>query len=63
MTPFILSRNFDLMALKNNDGAWPQSRLSDTKKTNRWLHGDAKDVAYRFNYLLYRKWVELGGLK
>jgi hypothetical protein len=56
-------RNYDLMTLKNDDGAWPQSRLSDTKKTNRWLHGDAKDVAYRFNYLLYIKWVELGGLK
>jgi hypothetical protein len=57
------TRNYDLMTLKNSDGAWPQSRLSDVKKTNRWLHGDAKDVAYRFNYLLYRKWVELGGLK
>jgi hypothetical protein len=56
-------RNHDLMAFKNEDDAWPQSRLSDDTKQNRWLHGDAKDVAYRFNYLLYRKWVELGGLK
>ncbi|HEY5812160.1 MAG TPA: hypothetical protein VIT23_05875 [Terrimicrobiaceae bacterium] len=56
-------RNYDLMSLKNEDGAWPQSRLSNDKQLNRWLHGDAKDVAYRFNYLLYKKWVELGELK
>jgi hypothetical protein len=62
------TRNYDLMDLKNEDNGWPPSRMSNDKDKlpdgrGRWKHGDAKDVAYRFNYLLYRKWVELGGLK
>ena len=29
----------------------------------RWLHSDMKDVAYYYNYELYRYIVEQGGLK
>jgi hypothetical protein len=62
------TRNYDLMDLRNEDDAWPPSRMTDGRDKlpdgrGRWKHGDAKDVAYRFNYLLYRTWVELGGLK
>jgi hypothetical protein len=62
------TRNFDLQNFTNSDGEWPAGRMSnDADKLpdgrGRWKHGDAKDVAYRFNYLLYRKWVELGELK
>jgi len=46
-------RNVDLMTKK--DG-WPHS-------DGRWHHGDAKDVAYRFNHPLWESWVTLGGLK
>ncbi len=46
-------RNIDLMSKK--DG-WPHA-------DGRWHHGDAKDVAYRFNHPLWESWVELGGLK
>jgi len=61
-------RNVDLMTMTNDDEAWPQARLSDPTKVTpegkgRWLHGDAKDVAYRYNYLLWKNWVNLGGLK
>ena len=61
-------RNIDLMTQTNDDGAWPPARLNDPTKVTetgegRWLHGDAKDVAYRYNYLLWKSWVDLGGLK
>jgi len=46
-------RNIDLMDLK--DG-WPRTG-------GRWLHSDAKNVAYRYNHLLWEKWIELGELK
>ena len=46
-------RNVNLMDLK--DG-WPRS-------AGRWLHSDAKNVAYRYNYKLWEKWVDDGGLR
>ena len=53
--------NFDLSSPGFQDG-WPQERLDSSFKSQRWLHGDAKDVAYRFNHGLFQKWVELGKL-
>jgi hypothetical protein len=41
--------------------AWPQERVS-SKWESRWLHSDAKDVAYFFNHLLWKEWVTLGEL-
>jgi len=58
ISKFGQTRNRNLMLLKNAYGAWPDSREHD-----RWLHGDAKDVAFRFNYMLYKDLAELGGLK
>ncbi len=53
-------RNRDLMNYQNG---WPWSRLSDEKLNNRWLHSDLKNVAYMFNYPVWKEWVTLGGLK
>ena len=57
----------NLMDLKSNDGTadgsyWPQERLQ-SKMGGRWLHSDAKNVAYFFNYPLYVDWVKRGNLK
>ncbi|MDP1580082.1 MAG: hypothetical protein Q8M02_07380 [Candidatus Didemnitutus sp.] len=46
-------RNVNLMDLKNG---WPRS-------AGRWLHSDAKNVAYRYNHKLWEKWVDDGGLR
>jgi hypothetical protein len=53
-------QNYDLM---NYENGWPQVRLNDQDQKNRWFHGDAKDIAYTFNYLLWQQWVQLGSLK
>ena len=29
----------------------------------RWLHSDMKDVAFWYNYNLYEKFIEVGGLE
>jgi hypothetical protein len=29
--------------------------------TPRWLHSDAREIAYIYNYKLFNKWVDLGG--
>jgi hypothetical protein len=48
---------------------WPQARLikrSDmliNTNIGRWFHSDAKDVAYRYNYPMWNKYVEIGDLK
>jgi hypothetical protein len=54
------AQNFDLMNFENG---WPQARLNDQDDKNRWFHGDAKDIAYPFNYPLWKQWVQLGSLK
>ena len=54
------TRNVDLMT--KQDG-WPKGRLDDNDKKNRWLHSDAKNIAYRYNYSLWDDWVILGDLK
>lgn len=51
--PVFLDRNVNVNDLQ--DG-WPRTNT-------RWLHGDAKDSAYYFNYLLWDSWVTTGDLK
>lgn len=57
--------NTDMMTLQSG---WPQERL-DNENTRtpegkgRWLHSDAGDVAFRYNYKLFDQWIELGNLK
>jgi len=51
--PVFEDRNIDLHTTRNG---WPRA-------SGRWLHGDLKDVAYRYNYPLWQQWVSLGGLK
>jgi hypothetical protein len=59
------AQNYDLENFQNN---WPQARLSSSQDVlpdgqGRREHGDAKDIAFPFNYLLYQQWVNLGALK
>ncbi len=53
-------RNTDLMT--EEDG-WPQERLDNDRLKNRWLHSDAKNIAYRYNYKLWQDWVDRGDLR
>jgi hypothetical protein len=55
-------RNFDLSS-DAFQASWPQERLANDQKLRRWLHSDARVVAYFYNYRLFEKWVELGNLK
>jgi hypothetical protein len=59
------TNNFDLSSDIANGGyqdGWPEGRLNDSDKRSRWLHSDAREVAYRFNHALFEKWVRLGNL-
>lgn len=63
--PFGDQRQFDLnnaeankTIFKAND--WPNRGDSDFQN---WLHNDMKDVAYFFNYRLFDRVVDVGGLK
>jgi hypothetical protein len=38
---------------------WPDERKNHPERGSRWLHSDVKDVAYRYNYRLWKKWVEI----
>jgi hypothetical protein len=46
-------RNTDMMTLKTG---WPRG-------DGRWLHSDIGDVAFRYNHLVFKRWIDLGGLK
>jgi hypothetical protein len=46
-------QNTDLMDLKTG---WPRG-------DGKWLHSDAGDVAFRYNHLLFKRWIDLGALK
>lgn len=50
--------NIDMNSLKTG---WPQERLNDAKKQNRWLHGDIKEPAYMYTYRLYGEWSQRSG--
>jgi hypothetical protein len=54
------NRNTDLM---DREDGWPQERLSDNDKKNRWFHSDAKNIAYRYNHKLWEDWVDRGDLR
>jgi len=53
-------RNVDLM---NRQDGWPQARLDNETLRNRWLHSDAKNIAYRYNHKLWEDWVDRGDLR
>ena len=50
------------MTTQMEDG-WPQSRLANNQRLNRWFHSDAKDVAYPFTHQLWQNIVNIGTLK
>ena len=58
------NRCFDENVNNGEDGIvkthnWPTRSSYGT----RWLHSDMKDVAFWYNYRLYDKFIEAGGLK
>jgi hypothetical protein len=54
-------RNFDLTSTDFQNG-WPQDRLSNNSKRNRWLHSDINNVGYPFTWKLFDKFKNLGAL-
>lgn len=56
-------RNFDLSsdaAVGGFQDGWPVERLNSLTRLRRWLHSDAREIAYRYNHRLFEKWVEIG---
>lgn len=53
--------SFDMNTPVFMSSAWPRS--GNGNLDNRVLHSDVKNVAFRFVYPVYRKIVEIGGLK
>jgi pimeloyl-ACP methyl ester carboxylesterase len=45
-------RNLNLTSSDFENG-WPQERLSNEQKLNRWLHSDIEEVAYPFTWKLF----------
>ena len=41
---------------------WPQERMADDKKRNRWLHSDAREVAFIYVFKLFDAFVETAQL-
>jgi hypothetical protein len=60
-SPSIEGGNYDL-TLGNFKNGWPQERLDDVWRNIKWLHSDAREVAYLYTYKLFDKWIELGEL-
>lgn len=56
--PLVFDNNIDMMTEYIDGGLWPSARES-----GRWLHGDYRDVAYIYNFLLYDDIVYKGGFK
>ncbi len=54
--------SFDLNTPEFMSSKWPRCEPGD-ELSFRWLHSDVKNVAYHYTYPLFRKIVEIGGLK
>ena len=57
--PVWSSTNVDMNAKKDND-RWPLDRLQNKNRKNRWLHGDAWDVAFPYVHIVYEMITEAG---
>lgn len=58
------NRHFDENLNNGEDGiSKPNSPPNRYNYGMRWLHSDMKDVAFWYNYKLYEKFIEVGGLK
>ena len=44
------------------ESGWPEERRDDDEKTDHWLHGDIKEVAYPFTFTVFDDVVQRGGL-
>jgi len=60
LTTFDQSRNINLETMRDA-AVWPDE-VRETRKRNRWLHGDYGVPAYLYVYRLFETCVELGGL-
>jgi hypothetical protein len=47
------------MRLQNG---WPQERLTNSNKGNRWLHSDFREIAFYFTQKLYKRFLIEGEL-
>jgi len=51
------------MDTHNLQNGWPQERLGDQDKLDRWFHSDIKNIAYPYVYRVFEEFVTQGGLK
>ena len=54
--------SFDMNSAEFMPNGWPRTKLGD-ELSLRWLHSDVKNVAYYYTHVLFRKIVEIGGLR
>ena len=54
-------KTFNMQADMKGGNNWPRERGSKPED-KKWFHSDAKDVAYRYVFPLYDKWIKLGSL-
>jgi hypothetical protein len=47
---------------RNDNGYWPQSRLSSDRLSRRWLHSDFIEPSFQYNCNLYKSLIDQGGL-
>ncbi len=55
--------SFDMNSIEFKANAWPRDAARFQDLANRHLHSDVKDVAFSFVHPVFRKIVEIGGLK
>ena len=54
--------SFNLNSSEFQPNGWPRQDPDD-ELARRWLHSDVKNVAYFYTYMLFKKIVEIGGLR
>lgn len=54
------SRNFNMNDMQNG---WPQGRLGDLDKEDRWLHSDIREISYLYVYEVFDEFITQGGLE
>ena len=47
--------NFDMMSMKNDNGAWPRG-------DDNWMHSDFRNVALCYVHKMYASMINLGDL-
>jgi hypothetical protein len=52
----------DNINMQDKQNGWPQSRLNDPKKLNRWLHSDFTKIPLNYVHTVYDNLIQIGKL-